>query len=297
MENRHSTHKPFGDERQLNLAPRAKQLNQAAIHLAAKNPLRVFSCSLWDNHHPWFVPRRILPDNFCLFVIFGKLQLILDDSEYVLNPGNCFLLSNGIPHAFGLPPGERNVKHFIFHAYPQNGFLANPVNCLKTPFHQHSLTPLEIELLKDTIALFQCGIKSVLSYCDIFLNKLLMEIAMQDGFKPEIQTASNSRVAAAVAFAEQHYETNIGVPDMAAAAGIKEVQCRKLFRQHLNMTPAEFLLQLRLSHAVRMLLNTKSSIREITLKCGFSDASYFCYVFRKHLNHTPENYRQIMFKP
>ncbi len=288
MNIRHS--KPFGDERLQNLSEHAGLLNRAAINMVTENPLRVFSCSLWDNYHPWFVPRRILPDNFCLFVFSGKLQLILDNNEYILEPGDCFLLGNSVPHAFGLPPGGKNVRHFIFHAYPRNGFISNPINHLKTPVHQHSS---EIEMMKNVIGLFQSGEKKALSYCDLLLNKLLMEIALHDGFKCENLTPLNGRVTAAVSFAERHFDTNIGVPDIAAAAGIKEVQCRKLFRQYLNQTPAEFLLQLRLGHAVRMLLNTNDNIKKITLKCGFSDPSYFCYVFRKYLNHTPETYRQV----
>ena len=90
--------------------------------------MRVLSCSYWENYDPWFVTRRRLMDNFCLFVLEGSLKLCLDHAEYLLHPGDCFLLGTEVFHAFGLPEGENQVKHFILHTLPGRFSLENPVD-------------------------------------------------------------------------------------------------------------------------------------------------------------------------
>ena len=286
---------PFGDERCISLRERAALLDRNALALVAENPMRVLSCSYWENHEPWFVTRRRLMDNFCLFVLEGSLKLCLDHAEYLLRPGDCFLLGTDVYHAFGLPEGETQVKHFILHTLPGTFSLENPVDRLKSPCHSFPLDTEEIEHLKRMIGETQSGGSIGFRYCGLFLNRLLFDLALRNEMLPAEWTERNPRFVAALRFLEANFRNAVSVADIAAAAGIREVRCRQLFRRFSGLTPSEYLGRLRLRHAARLLLETSLSVKEIAGQSGFSSECYFCYAFRNHLNCTPERYRMLRF--
>lgn len=201
---------PFGDERCINLRHLAETLDRKVLALVAENPMRVLSCSYWENHDPWFVTRRRLMDNFCLFVLEGSLTLRLDDAEYLLRPGDCFLLGTEVFHAFGLPEGENQVKHFILHTLPGRFSLENPVDRLKSPCHRFPIEAGEKENLKRMIGETQSGESVGLRYWELFLNRLLFDLALRGEIASATLGERNPRFIAALRFLGPISETRSG---------------------------------------------------------------------------------------
>ena len=79
---------------------------------------------------------------------------------------------------------------------------------------------------------------------------------------------------------------------MAEAAGVSPSQLRRLFREHLNITPRAHLRQLRLAMAQRMMLETSLPLQEIALACGFCDGYHFSRDFRRVIGRTPTDWRK-----
>ena len=67
--------------------------------------------------------------------------------------------------------------------------------------------------------------------------------------------------------------------------------CRK-FKEHTGMTVMAYILKTRLMLAKDMLIKEKSSVSEISEKCGFSSISYFCQVFKADTGLSPLRYRK-----
>ncbi len=282
---------PYGDERRIDLFSRAAAWPADRIEMILGNPMRVLSCSYWNNFAPWRVPFRVLPDNFCLFVLSGTVQLKLEDAEYRLPRGHGFLLGVNVRHEFGLAPGESACRHLVFHALPGKPTPVNPINLLTSPCHPiPSLLNDEARLL-DLIALTDSGRTAAERHCDGFLNGVLLDLAKAGNFAPPPRFSGNSPLCAAISCIERNYQANLSVADVAAAAGIHEVQCRKLFRRHLNVSPGEYLRNVRLDHAVKLLLGTSRPVKEVAWESGFSNSRYFCFVFKQCFHSTPADYR------
>lgn len=66
--------------------------------------------------------------------------------------------------------------------------------------------------------------------------------------------------------------------------------CR-LFEQHLQTTPANYIASLRLEQVKRMLSIPTLSIKTIAAQTGFGSSNYLCRTFRKHFGMSPEKYR------
>ena len=64
-----------------------------------------------------------------------------------------------------------------------------------------------------------------------------------------------------------------------------------LFRDHLQITPHEYIMTKRLELARRLLESTTEPIKEIASRCGFEHTEVFHRAFVKYYRETPKNYR------
>jgi len=71
------------------------------------------------------------------------------------------------------------------------------------------------------------------------------------------------------------------------------VHFRRVFKQATGWSPGAFLLECRLRHAEKLLMNSHDRIGEIVWQCGFRDVYHFSRIFRKHSNHSPVEYRRL----
>ncbi len=72
---------------------------------------------------------------------------------------------------------------------------------------------------------------------------------------------------------------------------------RKMFRRHTGLPPAQYGMQLRVSHACELLRGTRLPVAEIGRRCGFESAYYFARVFRSKQGCSPSEYRARLQKP
>lgn len=90
---------------------------------------------------------------------------------------------------------------------------------------------------------------------------------------------------------QAHLGENIEIQELARLCFLSDSQFRRRFRAQFRLSPREFILRTRLQVASKMLVETDEAIIEVSLKCGFSDQSYFTRQFRKFFGKTPKQYR------
>ena len=100
-----------------------------------------------------------------------------------------------------------------------------------------------------------------------------------------------SAVSDACAFMRENCDRHITLDDIAAAANLSPCFFHGVFKSVKSVTPAEYLLNIRISSAKRLLASSSLSLSEIALRCGFGSQGYFNYVFKKHTSTTPKKYR------
>ncbi len=65
-----------------------------------------------------------------------------------------------------------------------------------------------------------------------------------------------------------------------------------VFKKEMGIAFTEYIIQLRIQYACRLLETTNYQAYRISIECGFSDPSYFNRVFCAKMNMTPQNYRK-----
>lgn len=78
----------------------------------------------------------------------------------------------------------------------------------------------------------------------------------------------------------------------AADNGISYTSFRRLFKAHTSLAPNQYLLEMRLRKAQRLLINTTLPIHVIAEECGFENSFYFSRFFKKRTRLAPLHYRK-----
>ena len=65
----------------------------------------------------------------------------------------------------------------------------------------------------------------------------------------------------------------------------------RMFKKHTDVSLVSYITHIRLNQACRLLKNTRFTIAEIAQLVGYSSSNYFCRVFKKQLNTTPNDFR------
>jgi YesN/AraC family two-component response regulator len=92
-------------------------------------------------------------------------------------------------------------------------------------------------------------------------------------------------------YIRKHYTSELSMQDVAKAMNYSEAYFCKLFKQCFKVNFFAWLNEFRVEKAKEMLLQSRMSIREISLACGYTDANYFARVFKRITGKTPSEFR------
>lgn len=103
---------------------------------------------------------------------------------------------------------------------------------------------------------------------------------------------SNESLKKAISFIRLNYPSDITVTEVAQQAGVGERHLRNLFSRHLDLSPLDYLNQIRINKSIELLRNTELSVKEICFQCGFKSPQYFSRVFKQQTGITPRELTQ-----
>ena len=97
-------------------------------------------------------------------------------------------------------------------------------------------------------------------------------------------------------FVRQNYGRRIRVEEAAAVAGMNPQYFCRYFKKHTGRTVTEYINDVRISQASRLLAQTDDKILHIAVRCGYENAGYFISRFRRSRGVSPSEYREQMKK-
>ena len=117
------------------------------------------------------------------------------------------------------------------------------------------------------------------------------------GFKAqqfeEVITVNFSNYAlAAKETIEKYYATDLSLGDVARSFGITPEYLSSIFRKTVGRNFVEYLQDVRISQACRLLAHSNIRVSEAAHMVGFSSADYFSKVFRQKMHVTPRAYQR-----
>lgn len=89
----------------------------------------------------------------------------------------------------------------------------------------------------------------------------------------------------------EHLSEELNLASLAQLCNLSPTYFHSLFTAYFRKTPAQYILDCRITAAKKGLLTGDYSLTELAADCGFSSQSYFCYKFRQVTGQTPLQYR------
>ena len=127
---------------------------------------------------------------------------------------------------------------------------------------------------------------------DLAAFELLTECLMLQRYPEQNSDRYADKLLAIASFLRQSFRDYPDFSELARKHGMSQ---RTLFRHWSNrfgQTPAQFVQELKVTEAARLLRETSMPIAAIAASVYLGDASYFSKIFRKHFNTTPGAYRK-----
>lgn len=107
----------------------------------------------------------------------------------------------------------------------------------------------------------------------------------------EHQNYQSRRIEKVLDYIEKNYNDEIPLKDVAKIANMSEGGFCRFFKQKTGTNFVDNLLEIRLGHASRMLIDTTNTVSEIAYNCGFNNVSNFNRIFKKKKKCTPKEFR------
>lgn len=243
------------------------------------------------------------PEYELTYIVKGSGYRWLGANYETYKAGDFVLLSSNIPHTWMSNPNQNESVEAIVIQFSQE-FI--------TPFLQFkesnaiatllSLASKGLQLSPDastTTALLELLSREGLSRILTFIS-LLEQIAqlpyrtIVSQKKPLVLSkVKETRLNKACTYIHQNFEKKITLSDLASMLFLSESNFCKFFKKATGNTFTEYVNEIRINEACRLLLQTDKTINEIVFLCGFENVSYFNRIFKVKNNGSPSQFRKL----
>lgn len=200
-------------------------------------------------------------------------------------PGDVFVIPAGIRHDQSVVPDGANVFALL------EGFEEMDDSTLRVIHTEED--PL-IERYFETLPLLCKEISPSAEYG--YLLQAVWERLKHFSSKKDQAGFFHPGLERAVNYIQKNFTENISMPELAAYANVSQSHLNLLFRQHFGHGAVNYIMQIRLEHARKLLQNPYTAVSEAALDSGFADGNYFSRIFRKVYGITPSEYRNTLEK-
>lgn len=241
----------------------------------------------------------------------GVRRIVGDSQEVIGDYDLCLITSPDLEHVW-----EQNECHsdnireitvqFDFSMSDETLFGRNPYASI-TRMMQEAKKGLSFPLqaimkvygLLDTLSSVKDGFYAVQQFLTILYELSRCEnartLASSSYAKVTVEDDSR-RILKVKNFISKNYMDELRLPELASLAGMSSSAFSRFFKLHTGRNISEYIIDLRLGYAARMLVDTDKSISEIGFDCGFNNLSNFNRIFKKKKGCSPSEFRESYHK-
>lgn len=241
----------------------------------------------------------------------GVRRIVGDSQEVIGDYDLCLITSPDLEHVW-----EQNECHsddireitvqFDFSMSDETLFGRNPYASI-TRMMQEAKKGLSFPLqaimkvygMLDTLSSVKDGFYAVQQFLTILYELSRCEnartLASSSYAKVTVEDDSR-RILKVKNFISKNYMDELRLPEFASLAGMSSSAFSRFFKLHTGRNISEYIIDLRLGYAARMLVDTAKSISEIGFDCGFNNLSNFNRIFKKKKECSPSEFRESYHK-
>jgi len=127
----------------------------------------------------------------------------------------------------------------------------------------------------------------------IFKNMYIYLAKYIDGRKEELSVKKSRPINEAISFIRDNFSKDISLEDTAGAANVSPAYLSSIFKEKMGMGYSDYLTDVRLDRAKKLLTDSSISIKELAGQVGYNDEKYFSKTFKKKVGIKPTDYRRL----
>ncbi len=246
------------------------------------------------------------PELEVIYVDAGEADCIVDGEKLILKQGTVTVIGSGVPHRimYGSAPSTFTYLQFdpaaiLQKIHPEITFL--PYRCREDLSKYISAKPgssvyenciSAIKEIENKEKFFETAATGIF----ISLIAQAQRLKLLPDYAELLNEASFRKIIPAINYAEGHCSEKIFLDRMCDELCIDKFNFCKTFKKAIGITFFQYLTELRLHNAEKLLSGTSKSITEIAFECGFSTVQYFNSVFVKTKGCTPSSFRKSLYR-
>lgn len=237
-------------------------------------------------------------------------QFVGDDIRN-FNDGNLVLVGPNLPHYWSFDPeyfdgtqkyqADVLVAHFrqdflgnTFLGLPENKPIKDLLHAAKHGIHVAGDTQRQTRDMLDEL-MAATGTRRVTLLVDILAtiagSKDLSSLSSM-GFSPQYQDHENERINDIYAFSLQHFKRKIMLDEVADIAGMSRNAFCRYFKSRTGKTFSQFLIELRVGHACKLLIENNLNVKQVCFESGFHNFAGFHKYFKQLTGRSPLTYQK-----
>lgn len=122
--------------------------------------------------------------------------------------------------------------------------------------------------------------------------ELVVLLSEANGAHSQSSNKDLLRLAVAVSKIEGTFREDVDFQSLSQEMGVSYRHFTRLFKENYGLSPGEYVLRLRLNHAVDLLRTTDLPVTDVAYDAGFSDSNLFSRQFRNQMGLSPRDFRR-----
>lgn len=247
----------------------------------------LISCFGITYPNPKYYIKRFPVRNFILeHIISGKGYCIIDDKKYTISAGDTYLLKAGENCEYFADKDDPYHKVWVNFNGKLPAELINLYSLKDSIYKNVNLSPLFEKLFKlDEVSV---NFTQIQFEATAIITEMLMLLAKS------INTNKNiTKLAAKIADELcQSINKPYSLDELSKKLFISKSEIIRQFKKSYNITPYQYLIEIKINYAKIMLKNNTRSITEISEHLGFNSPYHFSNTFKQKTGISPIKYRQ-----
>ncbi|MFM2213194.1 MAG: hypothetical protein RL427_457 [Bacteroidota bacterium] len=242
------------------------------------------------------------PEYELTFILNGTGYRIIGNSYNYFSDGDLVLLGSNLPHTWSSKLEKEVTCEAIVIQFSKE-FIA-PFLAINESLRIKELLDTAVKgisfesndtIVSKIIALTEShGIDRIvllLSILDL-LSKMPNLTIAPNSFHTIASKKSEMRINKVCLYIQHNFHHKIALKEVADLLYLTESNFCKFFKKATGKTYSDYLNELRINEACRLLVQSEHSISQVSYECGFETLSYFNRVFISKKGCTPSNYRK-----
>ena len=133
---------------------------------------------------------------------------------------------------------------------------------------------------------------SLLQILETLAHSKDIELLSNSHYQEEYDQYDTDRINQIYKYSLDHFQQKITIEEIAEVANISPHSFCRYFKSRSRKTYSRFLLELRIGHACKLLIDGKLSIAQICYESGFNNFANFNKYFKIHTGKSPLQYQK-----